>query len=343
MKFPSASWLRLALAALLGAALVSAAPAAKKGAKAKKAKARSRTFRFTYAATVTGLDPGQTARIWLPVPPDNDEQDVKVESKSLPGKWSIKKETVYGNLILFVEARANTEGKVPLSVTYKITRREVRTKGKGVTRKELEKRVKRYLQADSRVPVGGKTLALLKGQKVPTDRLRAGRLLYDVVNDHMTYAKDTPGWGNGDAEWACKSGRGNCSDFHSLFIALARARRMPAKFEIGFPLPGKRGAGEIPGYHCWAWFMPKKNRWVPVDISEANKNPMMKNYYFGNLTSNRVLFSTGRDLTLVPKQDGPALNFFIYPYVEVNRKPYDAAKVQKKFSYKDLKGSGRGK
>src|SRR5204863_1463142 len=31
----------------------------------------------------------------------------------------------------------------------------------------------------------------------------------------------------------------------------------------------------------------------------------------------RSRLSTGRDIALSPKQDGPALNYFVYPYVEV--------------------------
>src|SRR6185295_17624397 len=100
----------------------------------------------------------------------------------------------------------------------------------------------------------------------------------------------------------------NCTDFHSLFISLARSRQMPAKFEMGFSLPPERGSGDIPGYHCWAKFKPENRGWIPVDISEANKvkeaDPQMVEYYFGNLTENRVTFTVGRDLVLVPKQAG---------------------------------------
>jgi len=78
-----------------------------------------------------------------------------------------------------------------------------------------------------------------------------------------------------------------------------------------------------------------------VDISEANKNPRMRDYYFGNLTEHRVAFSTGRDLTLVPRQDGPPVNFLVYPYVEVGGKPYADAKVQRRFSYQDVEKQGR--
>jgi transglutaminase-like putative cysteine protease len=159
----------------------------------------------------------------------------------------------------------------------------------------------------------------------------------------MRYSKVGSGWGRGDAVWACDSGFGNCSDFHSLFISLARAEGIPAKFEIGFPLPERRGEGEIAGYHCWAKFRPEGKDWVPVDISEANKNPHLKDYYFGNLSENRIAFTTGRDLELVPKQRGPALNFFIYPYVEVDDQALGADKVRGKYTFKDLEDSPSAK
>jgi hypothetical protein len=47
-----------------------------------------------------------------------------------------------------------------------------------------------------------------------------------------------------------------------------------------------------------------------------------------------VQLSTGRDIALSPKQDGPALNYFVYPYVEVDGKPYD--KLDKQFSFEEV-------
>jgi transglutaminase-like putative cysteine protease len=305
------------------------------GDDAAKNKPRSRTFLFTYSATVTDLSPGQKARIWLPVPPSNAEQNVELVSKDVPVGDQIDTEPRYGNKILYVEAAAGKDGTIPLKITYRVTRREVR----GGTDKisEDEKQLARLLQPDARVPIDGKPLQLLKDKKVPEDQLAAAKVFYDVVNGHMRYSKEGTGWGNGDSNWACDSGFGNCTDFHSLFMSLARSRRIPTKFEIGFPLPEKRGAGEIPGYHCWAWFHPKGKGWIPVDISEANKSKdeKVREYYFGNLTEDRVLFSTGRDINLVPKQAGKPLNFFVYPYVEVDEKPYD--RVKRKFLFEDVK------
>jgi hypothetical protein len=60
----------------------------------------------------------------------------------------------------------------------------------------------------------------------------------------------------------------------------------------------------------------------------------MTEYYFGKLTENRVVMSTGRDITLIPPESGKPLNFFIYPYAEIDGKAYD--KVERKYYYEDV-------
>jgi transglutaminase-like putative cysteine protease len=301
---------------------------------------RSRTFLFTYAATVNGVPAGKTARIWLPVPSNSQEQDVRISARELPGSAKAATEPQYGNDCLYVEAQPDADGKIKLQITYHVTRREVRTAGDGYKKPAPSEKLSRFLEPDAKVPISGKPLTLVQGRKLPEDQLAMARVFYDVVNQHMRYSKEGIGWGQGDAVWACDSRYGNCSDFHSLFISLARAHKVPAKFEIGFPLPAERGEGTVGGYHCWAWFLPAGRGWVPVDISEANKEPALKEYYFGNLTENRVTFSTGRDLELVPRQSGPPLNFFIYPYVEVDGQPLPQEKIEKSFKYRDVQ-SGR--
>jgi transglutaminase-like putative cysteine protease len=321
---------------VLGFFLTVTLAAEEQAAEKKNAAPKSRSFLFTYATTVTELPAGKVARIWLPVPPSNGEQDAQIVSKQLPAEGKISREPKFGNQILYIEAKAGADGKIPVAVTYRLTRREV-----GTTPTKESEQLAMYLEPDAKVPTSGKPLELIKDKKLPKDPVAAAHVLYDVVNNHMRYSKEGTGWGRGDAVWACESGFGNCSDFHSLFISLARSQNIPAKFEIGFPLPPQRGSGEIAGYHCWAKFHPQGDGWVPVDISEANKNPKMKDYYFGNLTEDRLTFSTGRDIDLAPKQDGRPLNFFVYPYVEVDSKPYGDDKVLKKFTYKDVPAEGK--
>ena len=134
--------------------------------------------------------------------------------------------------------------------------------------------------------------------------------------------------------YACDAKKGNCTDFHSLFIAMARAQSIPSRFAIGFPLPPDKHTGEIAGYHCWAEFFEPTHGWVPIDISEAWKHPEKKDFFFGGHDANRVQFSMGRDIVLDPKQDGAPLNYFVYPYVEIGGKEYPDVSLA--FSFADV-------
>ena len=188
------------------------------------------------------------------------------------------------------------------------------------------------LQPDALVPITGVPAELAvkvtAGKNDPLDKAHA---IYDYVFTTMKYDKSGTGWGHGDVLYACDAKKGNCTDFHSLFIAMARSQGIPARFEIGFPLPPDKHSGEIAGYHCWSDFYIDGKGWIPVDISEAWKHPEKRDYFFGSHDVNRVQFTMGRDLTLSPAQNGKPLNYFVYPYVEVDGQEY--GNVSSAFSF----------
>ena len=76
------------------------------------------------------------------------------------------------------------------------------------------------------------------------------------------------------------------------------------------------------------------DQWVPVDISEADKDPDMNEYYYGNLTENRVTFTIGRELDLTPTQQAGPVNFLVYPYAEIDGKAHTS--FRKSFEYEDI-------
>jgi transglutaminase-like putative cysteine protease len=226
-------------------------------------------------------------------------------------------------------------GELAFQILWDIERKEVRAQPAKSPQPLSPEDRRRYLAPDRLVPVNDpKPMALIADVRLPQARIDQARLLYDTVYDHVDYRKNGEGWGQGDVHWVCESRYGNCTDFHSLFNSLARSQRIPSFFAIGFPLPPDKTEGEIAGYHCWAYFHVDSHGWVPVDISEADKDPKMRDYYFGNLTADRVTLTVGRDIELVPKQDGEPLNYFIYPYAEVDRKPHKD--VEKRIRFQDL-------
>jgi len=301
---------------------------------------RTRTFEFTYAVQVRDLPAGaRTVAIWIPYPPNDEHQRISDMHIRAPAPWRLTRDPEYGNQILYVQVESPRDPVLHLEMRFRVHRREHVNRpadGRAVrVVEDPEPLLARWLQPDRLVPIDGwvreRAQEVTRGARTDLERARA---IYDWTVTNLKYDKSGTGWGRGDIYYACDVKRGNCTDFHAVFIGFARAVGIPARFEIGFPLPPTRGDGEIGGYHCWAQFYLKGFGWVPVDASEANKNPALRDYFFGAHDENRVLFTVGRDIRLEPPQQGEPLNYFIYPYVEVDGQPF--ANVEKRFRFRDL-------
>lgn len=283
----------------------------------------TRELRLTYVARVNNLpQDAKKVEVWIPVPSSNRHQTVSNLKVDSPLGWKRLTEPRFGNTYLYTVVDEVTSPELQVRVSFDVDRRIVlfdRLKDQTV---DQETR-RLHLMPNRLVTISPRIVNIAK--KVTRESkgtLNETRALYDYVLSSMKYDKSKPGWGHGDSERACDIRSGNCTDFHSLFISLSRAREIPSRFVMGIPLSAD-SSGEVIGYHCWADFYLEGKGWVPVDISEAwkSKDPAVHNFLFGNLDFNRVEFTIGRDLVL-ENQSGPPLNYFIGPYVEIDDRPW---------------------
>jgi transglutaminase-like putative cysteine protease len=304
-----------------------------------------RKFEFEYKATVKDIPAGaKKLNLWIPIPHDSPFQ--KIEDMQIDSPYPYKiHASEYGNRILHISLDNPQQSNFTVTVRFNAARKEhvqerLQQAKYAPVKEERDSNMARWLKPDRLVPIDGKVKQwaqeVVDAAKAKTD-LEKARAIYNHIVATVKYDKTGQGWGRGDIYYACDARRGNCTDFHAIFIGYCRALGIPARFAIGFPLPADRGAGQVSGYHCWAEFYVKGIGWVPVDASEAAKNPAKREYFFGAHDENRVEFSIGRDLTLSPKQAGEPLNYFIYPYAEVDGKTF--ASVDKSFAYRDLSAS----
>ena len=295
-----------------------------------------REVEFIYHTDLTGIDPkAHRVEAWIPLPRQDQFQRISALSIDSPARVEVIDQPSGGNRLAHLSASAPLAQSIPVTIRFKVRRLEEAADPSRSQRNLPEPRDGKfasYLGPDRLVPIDGEisrvSAKIGDGSGSAYEQARA---IYSYVIANMAYDKSGTGWGRGDAIYACNVKKGNCTDFHSLFIAIARSRGIPARFTIGFPLTAA-GAGMIPGYHCWAEFYAGGG-WVPVDASEAWKHPQLRAYYFGHLDADRVAFTMGRDLVLVPHQHGEPLNFLIYPYVEVDGKPLPKAQIKNRFEY----------
>lgn len=305
-----------------------------------------RTLRFTYDVEIGPLTGGSgPAHVFVPLAQSDEQQRVlsREVTASIPG--GLGREDEHGNAFWHGQLARPRSETVHVRVDYVVERRPYRKDGLAsvppgaVLSPAEERRLERYLDADRLVPVNHAVLApALEEVRLTAsvdDKARTARAIYDWLIDNLEYKKVGTGWGNGDAFWACSERYGNCTDFHSLFNALARSSGIPARFEIGFPIPESRGRGGIGGYHCWAQFFLPGVGWVPVDASEAFKHPDRREEFYGGQGADRIRFTTGRDLELGPWQTSGPLNYFIYPHVELAGETWTGP-IKKTFTYEDV-------
>jgi transglutaminase-like putative cysteine protease len=295
----------------------------------------ARTFRFTYSVSVVDIPEGaHDLSLWIPLPTTDPRQTVRRLDVTAPIEYRVTRDPQYGNSMIYLSAKPPLPSKLELQIEALIEREAYTVIPKKPRRPGRDKPATHDLEPDALVPIDGiiaeQARTATAGATTPLEKARA---IYNYVTDTMTYDKSGEGWGRGDALFACATRAGNCTDFHSLIIGMARACGIPARFVMGFPLPEDQANGEIPGYHCWAEMYIDGIGWLPMDSSEASKHPEKRESLFGGLDADRVQFTRGRDVQLEPRASEP-MNYFIYPHVEVDGVRHSS--VERHFSFLDV-------
>jgi len=304
----------------------------------------ARTFEFVYAASIAAIAAERgPVDVFVPLVRESESQRIVSEriDASLSGRVQV--EARYGNRYWRGTRAAGDDQPIEVQVVTVVERRPVRRaapteRGRSLSADERAEHAL-FLQPNERVVVGHEILdpilAEVRRAAGTDDPAALARAAYEWVVDNLEYKKVGKGWGNGDSFWACSERYGNCTDFHALYISLVRTLGIPARFEIGFPVPEDRSQGTIGGYHCWVAFYLPETGWFPIDASEAFKHPEKREVFYGTQPADRIHFTTGRDLQLGDGDAGGTLNYFIYPHVEVAGEVYDGP-VEKTFRFREV-------
>ena len=138
---------------------------------------------------------------------------------------------------------------------------------------------KKYLISEKFIETKSKVIMDLTQKSAPK-RSKGGILLHSIFNstiknlDKYNFANEPKG-----ALGALKLGGGDCTDYTDLFVALCRARGLPARHVHGILASGFSDTPK----HSWAEVYIPHNGWVRLDpfLVEAGKASFrrLKNYY----------------------------------------------------------------
>jgi len=289
---------------------------------------------------------GET-RLWIPYPVSDAAQSISaVRIDGDQAEAAVYTDKVFQTPMLFVRWPEGAKSR-KVSLSFTVDRQEVIRRDFPPQETPWDPAdYALYLGATSLGPIDGPVrklaLRITKGQTTVAGKARA---IYDWTCENMYREPKTRGCGPGDVCTLLQTPGGKCADIHSVFVALARAAGVPAREVFGIR-QGKESGQDISTWqHCWAEFYLPGYGWVPVDAADVRKKMLTENltldspktaeyraYFWGGIDPYRVTLGHGRDLVLNPPQQGPPVNYLMYPYAEIGGTPLDWLDPQT-FSY----------
>jgi transglutaminase-like putative cysteine protease len=300
------------------------------------ASAAERSGTVTIRIVVNSPDNARTVRIWLPYPVSDRFQkieDMKIEGNYMESAVYFEPES---EALYMYASWDGIFNKRELVMSFKARSREVRFADLKDSGEPVPVDVMKHLEPNRWIPTDGNVneiaQEIIKGKKGILEKSRA---VYDWVVENTHRDPNVKGCGLGIVEQTLAKRGGKCADISSVYVALARAAGVPAREVFGLRLGKKDDQNITKGFNCWAEFYLPGTGWVPVHPADVRKIMLVNNlglkdaqpyidYYFGGLDQYRIaLERSGRGIAFIPPQEEGKLNYFMYPYVEVNGKALD--------------------
>jgi transglutaminase-like putative cysteine protease len=296
---------------------------------------KTTTYRVEQNVTLSGIPAGtKHVKFWISIPDNERYQDLlDFDVVSAPGPWRVVREPDRGNRFMLVETDHPATDSLTTKVAFTVRRRSVFTEidpaKVGALTDAHRILYAEELRKDAPHMKVTKRIADMADQAcgAETNIALQAKLLLGLVADYADhYSKDPskPKCGIGDAEDCLANAGGCCTDMHSMFIALARARGIPSRMQMGYRVREVNEGKEVdPGYRCWVEYFVPNYGWVSADIVEADDpKGLGRDRWFTGLTERRIWLNEGREFDLAGRAfTAQRVNTMVIGYAEIDGVP----------------------
>lgn len=292
----------------------------------------TRTYHVRQNVTLSDIPAGaKSVKWWISIPDDNHDQNVlDFSAPAVPGAWHIVTEPAHGSRFMVVEVNAPSAKSLVTTVEFTLRRQSSFTAIDAAKVGPITDSIRQLLAEDLRkdaphmqvTPEIAKMADEACGVEINV-ATQAKLLLGKVADFADHYSKDPTKrkFSVGDAGDCLASAGGTCTDMHSLFIALARSRGIPARLQMGYRLrEANEGKETDPGYRCWVEYFLPGYGWIPSDIVEADDpKGLGRDRWFSGLTERRLWLNQGREFDLPGRSvTSHRVNTMIIGYAEID-------------------------
>jgi transglutaminase-like putative cysteine protease len=290
----------------------------------------------------------KVARLWLPYPLSGAHQTISnLEINGNYNESGVYRDATSGATFLYAGwDRISAQPFVVMS--FQVATKDRRVKNIKASDAPIPAPIRKYLKATPWDQAGEKEIREIAARATAgkTGIRDKAKAVYDWVIEHTFRdpAVKACGLGNPMTTLFQSGGGGKCADISSVYVAIARAAGVPARDVFGLRLAHPKDGDITDAFHCWAEFYLPGTGWVPVDPADVRKMMLVHHLELKDAGEWRKFFWGGDDLFRVvlekdargvifePRQKGQPVNYFMYPFAQVDGKALDYFDA-KNFSY----------
>ena len=158
-----------------------------------------------------------------------------------------------------------------------------------------------FLKSEKYIEVNTPEIQQIANSIKETDQIRMIHNIYNYVVENIEYG----GYGANDkgAVQTLKDKKGDCGDYADLFVAICRAKNIPARRILGY-----MAEYTVTPKHAWAEVYLNKYGWVPFDPTMGDvKDAATRNKRFKNLEPTYIYLNRIRNDDILHN-----FNYFVY-------------------------------
>ena len=151
-----------------------------------------------------------------------------------------------------------------IKVNAQLFRYDLQTAQKSLKQKPTASvKLAEFLKNEDKIEVNAEAIQKAAANIGGGNQSEIVKQVHDFVTGHLKYVYSKKSNG---ALYAMKNGRGDCDEFTSLFVALCRAKKIPARWVTGYTASWNNTPR-----HSWAEVFLKDYGWVPFDPSKNQR------------------------------------------------------------------------
>lgn len=149
--------------------------------------------------------------------------------------------------------------KIEIKAILEIRQNDLKTIKKSETRLRADSSdIHQYLLAERHIEKDDSVVIKLARRLKGRDRVKSAENIYNYIRSNIQHSNYMPGVFG--ARYAIESGKGDCTESATAFVALCRAISIPARVVTGYTSIW----ADTPKYE-WAEFYDESLGWIPVD------------------------------------------------------------------------------